>query len=194
MTPSIDVAKFDFDKIFDKLIVDEGGYSNDPEDSGGETYKGISRKFHPENPIWLIIDSHKDQWNFEQFLNTSPELSKYVHKFYYDLYKKNKVNEFKQYNLKEKLFSMIVNMGESKAILILQRSFNLLKRSNVLAQDGIIGNEVLRNINNLIDKDFDDLMMFYRAELYCYYKQIIEKRPKDIKFIKGWARRAFLGI
>lgn len=37
----------------------EGGYSNDPQDRGGETYKGIARVFHPKWPGWAIIDAYK---------------------------------------------------------------------------------------------------------------------------------------
>lgn len=186
-----DVAKYDFDKIYEKLIVDEGGYSNDPNDSGKETYKGISRNYHPNNPIWVMIDAHKDKWDFEQFLKTSPALEQEVYKFYYNMYKRNKVHKFKEFELKEKLFSMIVNMGELKAIVILQKSYNLLKKGNYLAEDGLIGNETIRHLNSFKEKDFKDLIMFYRAELYCHYKNIVQKYPKNLRYIKGWARRAF---
>lgn len=37
----------------------EGGYANNPADSGGETYKGIARKFHPRWPGWRHVDSVK---------------------------------------------------------------------------------------------------------------------------------------
>ena len=36
-----------FDEEFDKVILAEGGYVNDPDDAGGETYLGISRKNNP---------------------------------------------------------------------------------------------------------------------------------------------------
>ena len=36
-----------YDKAFKEVAAIEGGYVNDPQDTGGETYKGISRVNHP---------------------------------------------------------------------------------------------------------------------------------------------------
>ena len=36
----------------------EGGYVFDPDDSGGETYKGVARKFHSKWEGWSKIDLH----------------------------------------------------------------------------------------------------------------------------------------
>jgi lysozyme family protein len=185
------IEKYDFDIIYDKLIKDEGGYTNDPKDSGGETYKGISRKNYPNNPIWVIIDAHRNEYNFMPFLETSEELAKQVKEFYYNLYKKNKIHELHDFNLKEKLFSTIVNTGKVRGSVILQKSFNLLKRSQILAEDGVIGKNTIKHINSLSKKGKEDLLMFYKAELYCFYKQLTINRPKDKRFLKGWTRRAF---
>ena len=38
----------------------EGVYSDDPDDRGGETFMGISRRFHPDWEGWDEIDSLKD--------------------------------------------------------------------------------------------------------------------------------------
>lgn len=40
-----------FDAIFDILIGEEGGYTNDPNDPGGETNWGIDKKSHPDIDI-----------------------------------------------------------------------------------------------------------------------------------------------
>lgn len=37
----------DFDKAHLEVMGNEGGYANNPVDAGGETYKGIARKFWP---------------------------------------------------------------------------------------------------------------------------------------------------
>jgi lysozyme family protein len=39
----------------------EGIYSNNPKDRGGETYKGIARKFHPSWEGWKAIDRMKNK-------------------------------------------------------------------------------------------------------------------------------------
>jgi len=40
-----------FDEAFDRLIGNEGGYSNDPLDPGGETNWGISKRSYPDVDI-----------------------------------------------------------------------------------------------------------------------------------------------
>ena len=49
------MAKFSIS--LQKTLAHEGFYSNDPDDLGKETYKGISRIFHPKWNGWTIIDS-----------------------------------------------------------------------------------------------------------------------------------------
>ena len=48
-----------FNIEFEKLILAEGGYVNDSDDAGGETYLGISRKNNPNWSGWKLIDSIK---------------------------------------------------------------------------------------------------------------------------------------
>ena len=54
----------DFKLAIDKLLKTEGGYVNDPDDNGGETYKGIARKFWPSWLGWSIIDDYKQHDGF----------------------------------------------------------------------------------------------------------------------------------
>jgi lysozyme family protein len=57
-----------FDRCFEFVIKWEGGYSNDPDDPGGETNFGISRRFHPEIDIQHLTESeaksiyHDEYW------------------------------------------------------------------------------------------------------------------------------------
>ena len=41
------------------LLLDEGGYVNDPRDAGAETYAGVSRRYHGDWRGWVLIDAHK---------------------------------------------------------------------------------------------------------------------------------------
>lgn len=40
-----------FDEVFDRVIGHEGGYVNDPNDPGGETHWGISKRSYPDVDI-----------------------------------------------------------------------------------------------------------------------------------------------
>jgi len=49
----------EFNIALQKTLAHEGGYSNDPNDMGGETYKGISRASHSVWKGWAIVDKYK---------------------------------------------------------------------------------------------------------------------------------------
>lgn len=49
----------DYKHAIAKILRTEGGYVNDTDDAGGETYKGIARNFWPNWAGWKIIDSVK---------------------------------------------------------------------------------------------------------------------------------------
>ncbi len=57
----------------------EGGYTNDPVDVGGETYRGIARRYNPQWEGWDLIDDTKPNI---KHTNLDP----YVHKFYEEKY------------------------------------------------------------------------------------------------------------
>ena len=48
-----------FEDAYKKLLIKEGGYVHDSDDSGGETYRGISRRYNPTWEGWDIIDTYK---------------------------------------------------------------------------------------------------------------------------------------
>lgn len=58
-----------FNEEFKKVILVEGGYVNDPDDAGGETYLGISRRYNPNSKIWNIIDNVKKQYGIKGINN-----------------------------------------------------------------------------------------------------------------------------
>ncbi|MDR1308836.1 MAG: hypothetical protein LBL95_02880 [Deltaproteobacteria bacterium] len=49
-----------FEDVYKKTEKFEGGYVNDPQDKGGETFRGISRKAHPDWEGWPLIDAAKE--------------------------------------------------------------------------------------------------------------------------------------
>lgn len=48
-----------YNESFHKVGLDEGGYANDPDDTGKETYLGFSRVHNPDLRMWDIIDEIK---------------------------------------------------------------------------------------------------------------------------------------
>ncbi|HEY5593156.1 MAG TPA: glycosyl hydrolase 108 family protein [Paludibacter sp.] len=65
-----------------RVLLTEGGYANDPDDSGGETYRGISRVNWPKWSGWATVDKMKAQPNFPRNLKGNVTLDIYVTLFY----------------------------------------------------------------------------------------------------------------
>jgi Putative secretion activating protein len=74
----------DFNEAIKPVLQYEGGYVNDPDDNGGETYKGISRKFWPRWTGWQFIDVAKKQAGFPASLSKISGLQDSVLAFYRD--------------------------------------------------------------------------------------------------------------
>ena len=62
----------DFNQALQMVLQNEGGYVNDPNDPGGETYKGIARKMNSNWIGWQLIDLQKKQNNI--FLNACVQI------------------------------------------------------------------------------------------------------------------------
>lgn len=59
----------DFDLCFDRLIGNEGGYSNDPRDPGGETNWGISKRAYPGVDVKSLTRDGAKQIYLRDFWN-----------------------------------------------------------------------------------------------------------------------------
>ena len=66
----------DFEIAYGETEIREGGYVNDPADRGGETHRGVARKFHPKWPGWKIVDKYKADFpnDFVRRINDDQEL------------------------------------------------------------------------------------------------------------------------
>ena len=111
-----------FKESFDKIILVEGGYVNDPDDAGGETYLGISRKNHPYSSMWEIIDRVKKEngtKNINSILKKNTKLIAEAEKIY-----KNKywdvlyLDEVPSQKIAHQLFDDAVNRGVGSAIRV----------------------------------------------------------------------------
>lgn len=113
-----------FKIAFRKTCKLEGEYANDPDDTGGETYKGISRKHHPTWNGWKIIDKLKQEHprGFKTKLKGNSELQAMVD----DFYKRNYWNhlhldDLANQELANQIFDTAVNCGIKPAVKIIQK-------------------------------------------------------------------------
>lgn len=106
-----------WDKAFDLLMINEGGYVNDPKDAGGETKYGISKAQYPHLDIQnLTLDEAKNI-------------------YFHDYWLRNKCDKFPDC-ISICLFDFCVNSNAVKAKKLLQESLGV-------KADGIIGNQTI---------------------------------------------------
>lgn len=171
-----------FDRCYDHLLKNEGGYANHPKDKGGETYKGIARKFHKTWPGWEVIDSYKQMNGFPDNTYKDKTLDKmvkdfYKAKFWYSMSLDKIVHE----NVVLQMFDMGVNAGTRTAIKIAQKACDA-----GLIVDGIMGPMTAFEINQWGHLFVD---MYIKARI-AHYQAIVKRNPSQEVFIKGWTKRA----
>lgn len=112
-----------WNKAFDLLMQNEGGYVNDPDDSGGETKFGICKRSYPDEDIKnLTIDRAKEIYRRDFWLQAKCDR-------YPDA-------------LSVAVFDYAVNSGVSRAIKDMQAAMNL-------KADGVAGNQTIGAANRL---------------------------------------------
>lgn len=119
----------DFNIAFEKVVFNEGGYVNDPDDAGGETYMGISRRAHPNAIIWKHIDKitakYKTAKTITKYLKQNAELTKEIKALYKsDYWAPLKLNVEKSQRLANQIFDSAVNRGVSATLASLKRVKN----------------------------------------------------------------------
>lgn len=168
-----------------RLLKNEGGYSNDPDDTGGETYRGISRKNFPEWRGWNIVDAHKPLKDEEIIVDGSLDAD--IEYFYrINFWNVNRLDEVSDQEIATKLLDMCVNLGSSRAIKILQQELNIVLGIE-LKVDGNMGPQTLSALNK---SNPEELLDYVRLSLSSFYMALAIKRPQNQKFLKGWLRRA----
>lgn len=153
-----------------KIVLDhEGGYVNDPDDPGGETRWGISKRSYPDLDI----------------ANLTEEQACAI--YYRDWWRRYKYDLIEDATVAAKVLDLSVNMGPSAAHKCLQRALHACGRRDVVI-DGIIGPQTLAAVNAA-----NPLMLLaaLRAEAAAYYRSLVQNDPKRSKYLNGWLNRAY---
>ena len=177
-------------EIIENTLKIEGGYVNDPDDRGAETYRGISRRFHPEWKGWPIIDRYKQAQHFDpKLLDGNDELQRMVVVFYEEEYL-SPFMELDDASIRAELFDTAVNMGVGTASEMLQSALNLMNRNGQtfddLVVDGDIGSKTLEAYER---SDKAILLKVLNGLQFMRYVEIVETDPRQEKFFNGWMRR-----
>lgn len=165
-------------KSLQSILDKEGGYVNDPSDSGGETNYGIT------------IRVARNAGYQGKMRDLSVAMAREIYSYHY--WDKLKLSEIAVLSpiLAEELFDTGVNMGTKRAGEFLQRSLNVFNHSGNLRVDGAIGPNTLRALAKFIKRrgKAGDLVLKKAVDSLqgSFYIELAERRIKDKKFIYGW--------
>lgn len=151
------------------VLFHEGGYVNDPDDPGGETKYGISKRAYPELDIGA--------------LSRDDAIAIYERDYWLPL----KLDRFADDGLAHYVGDCAVNHGKGAAARLLQKALGWYVDD--VTVDGVIGPVTLRAVN--AQKPARDLLLALVAERCFKYREIVAGRPSSRKFLRGWIRRAF---
>lgn len=160
----------------------ESGYANIPDDAGGETYRGITRRDNPNWSGWQLLKKHLPLSTGD--IVNDPALKQAVSDLYFSKY--FEANEFHKVNsivLALVLFDFDVHGGYSVELVqeLLNTHFN-----KQLIVDGDLGPKTIAALNSVNERDMSFAVMAAREQ---HLQRIIERKPKNRKFEKGWMRR-----
>lgn len=185
----------DFELAYKKTMGFEGMYDNDPDDPGGETYKGIARVHHADWQGWPRIDELKSQDGFPESLSADPELQSNVRGFYkekyWDIFKGDLLEN---QDIAEELFDTGVNMGSGTAARFLQRALNALNRNQISWPDVVETSsytlDTLSTLtSNLLKNEENLLYKLLNIQQGARYLDIMRSNPKQEKYARGWLSR-----
>jgi len=189
---------------FEATAAVEGGWVNDPEDRGGETYAGITRRDNPDPALWDRVDDYKRRLRVQPTQKRSDKLDKQLRddaelwvnvKFaYFERYWKpvcgNQLAELSAAVALE-VYDTGVNMGTGTAGRILQAAVNLMNRNARsypdIMVDGAIGPRTLGAVRKCIEVNTAErLVVVLNGEQYVRYREIVLTSPGQERFFNGW--------
>jgi len=165
-----------------RLIGVEGGYSNDPDDKGGETMYGVTeavaRRYGYTGPMSMLPRTTASAI-FRTMFWSEPHFDQI-----------NMVNN----RIAEELLDTGVNMGIEVAVKFLQRALNVCNNQGSLYSDVTVDGQVgpktlnaLREFLQIRGPDGIEVMMrLLNGQQAVRYIEISENRTTNEKFTYGW--------
>ena len=161
------------DSIAKFILSFEGGFVNDPVDRGGATNKGVTiatwrmQGYDKDGDGDIDVDDLK--------LISDADAMEVMRRCFW---KRLRADEIKSQNLANILVDWIWCSG-TPSITITQAMLGL-------KADGIVGKNTLAALNRQDPQVFFNRLKARRKQ---FYERIVEKRPSQVRFLKGWLRR-----
>jgi lysozyme family protein len=157
-----------FSTVYPLILREEGGYVNDPADSGGATNRGVTQENY---------DRFRDSMNHAR--RPVRYLTLAETETIYEKYWKDCNADQMPTGINIMHFDFAVNAGIRRAAITLQRCLGV-------QDDGVIGPKTLAAV---AEKNGESLIKAYAESRRGFYRSLAERRPKDRKFLNGWLLR-----
>lgn len=176
-----------FDQVFHQVLIVEGGYTDDPKDSGGETCWGITK-----------VEARANGYN-ASMASMPQSVARYIYqRQYWDLLNLDSVAEL-SLPVAQEVFDTAVNCGQGIAGKFLQRALNVLNREETdyadVRADGLVGPLTIQALRAFLQKRGAEGEEVLLRVLNCLqgarYVEIAEgpNRKKNEKYVFGWFKQ-----
>jgi len=170
------------EKIINHIIAVEGGYVDDPDDSGGATNFGITEAVARANGYQGHMRDLPRQTAFDIYAAK-----------YWDSVKADDLKTIDP-RICAEVVDTGVNMGVGRASRFLQRALTALNNRGAhypdIVVDGRIGPATVAALQAYVDKrdgaGVTVLLRLLNALQCVQYVKLVERREKDEKFLFGW--------
>ena len=149
-----------FNRAIEVILKHEGGYVHNPNDPGGETNFGISKRAYPEVDIKNLTKKQAR----EIYLR--------------DYWRPLKLYMIDNANICLDIFDMSVNSGKSRAVKMAQKLAGT-------KEDGVMGGITANKINEYEG----DFVKDYKHARIIFYEYLVKADGKYRVFLKGWINR-----
>lgn len=166
-------------EIIDQIICREGGYVDNPSDSGGRTKYGI-------------IAAVALGWGYTGDIKDLPRETAFdIYEYKYWMSLKGDEIENLSPLIIDEIVDTGVNMGVARAGKFLQRALNVFNDKGTLypdlEADGIVGSKTIEALRLYLNVRNENVLLKALNSLQgAFYIELSERREKDETFIYGW--------
>jgi len=196
----------EFKISYSKTKIHEGGYVNHSSDRGQETFRGISRKFHPLWSGWTIVNeavskvpvypNNTLKWKtINAMLKDNTQLNQLVEDFYRnEFWNRIRGEAIVSQQLADVVFDTAVWSGVKVSSKHLQRALNMLNSKQLLwgdvTVDGVIGQKTLYTVLECSRKGFMPILIKVIYVIQgALIVDILENDKSQEDFAIGWFDR-----
>ena len=190
-----------FNECVERVLKSEGVYSNDDNDTGGETVFGVSRNNFPKWKGWVTVDSYKSIFSpttaeFKTALTTDVNLQVAVTEWYksnfWDVFN---LDEILDANVCYEIFDQAVNQGVGRATSNIQKVCNALNYQKQYGPDLVLDSKIgpatrerFQRVANRIDNSeiFRRMVDSLQGAFYIDLGLRAGTRSDYRKYMRGW--------